>query len=146
MCEWNNVTVRQSRWWAGGGDSEPHWVVESCCSGWVEFVVKLHGRCHTVIPAITPRCYTVQITATPAGLLPTHSILSAPMLTEFAVCFCVFVLLCPLDPEDEGTTFLQNIRGYCVMTQHHISEDLIVLTNTTLLWDPQILQSSCSLS
>jgi len=145
MCEWDNWTLRQSRWWAGGCGSELHWV-GSWCSGWVGRVVKLHGGCHTVIPAITPRCYTVQITATPAGSLPTHSILSPPMLTEFAVLFCVVVVLWPVDPEDERTTFLRNSRGYCVLTQHHISGDVIVLNNTTPLWDPQILQGSCSLS
>ena len=92
MCEWDNGTVRQSRWCVGGGGSELHWV-GSLCIGWVGCMVKLHGRCHTVIPTITPRRNTVQITATPAGSLPTHSILSLPMLTEFAVCFCVIVVL-----------------------------------------------------
>jgi len=76
----------------GGGGSELHWV-GSWCIGWVGCVVNLHGRCHAVIPAITPRCYTVQITATPAGPLPTHSILSPLTLTEFAVPFCIVVLL-----------------------------------------------------
>jgi len=145
MCEWDNGTVRQSRWWAGRGGSELHWV-GSWCRCWVRCVVKLHGRCHTVIPTLPPRRNTVQITAIPAASLPTHSILSPPMLTEFAVHFSVVVVFWPVDPEDEGSMFLQNIRGYSVLTQHHISEDFIVLNNTTPLWDPQILQGSSSLS
>ena len=132
--EWVEVVVNCTGWGLGVS------AVMGVC------VVKLHGRCHTLIPTTTPRPYTVRMTATPAGSLLTHSILSPPMLTEYTVPFCIVVLPWPVYPEDEGTTFLQNIRGYCVRTQHHISEDFIVLNNTAPLWDSQILQGSFSLS